>query len=177
MIFLTGLDQRISGSAVDGAPTEEPRPDSNNARRQRPAPEGNSRVPCSCLCVKHPWFPTGGRCFTLPRPVIHPVRVHKFPLQASQCGMGSIPYRMCNVCTKKKLGVCWGLVDKISPAFELRVEKLGCVTRSWPCLVTGLRVGRQVGPAVKPEASTGIPASVSSRPDLTDSQSPAHPHL
>jgi hypothetical protein len=29
---------------------------------------------------------------------------------------------MCDVCKKtpKKLGVCWGLVDKISPAFELR---------------------------------------------------------
>jgi hypothetical protein len=33
--------------------------------------------------------------------------------------MGSIPYRMYDVC-KKKLGVRWGLVDKISPAFELR---------------------------------------------------------
>ena len=53
---------------------------------------------------------------------------------------------------------------------RLRVEKpAGCVTRSWPCLVTGLRVGRQVGPAINLEASTGMPASVSSRPDLTDS--------
>jgi hypothetical protein len=34
---------------VDGAPTEEPRPDVNNARSQRPAPEGNWRVSCSCL--------------------------------------------------------------------------------------------------------------------------------
>jgi hypothetical protein len=33
--------------------------------------------------------------------------------------MGSMPYRMYGVC-KKKLGVYWGLVDKISPAFELR---------------------------------------------------------
>jgi hypothetical protein len=33
--------------------------------------------------------------------------------------MESIPYRMCNV-YKKKLGVYWGLVDKISPAFELK---------------------------------------------------------
>jgi hypothetical protein len=32
------VDQRISGSAVvDGAPTEEPRPDASNARSQRPA--------------------------------------------------------------------------------------------------------------------------------------------
>jgi hypothetical protein len=43
------MDQRTSGSAVDGAPTEGPRPDANNARSQRPAPEGNWRVPCSCL--------------------------------------------------------------------------------------------------------------------------------
>jgi hypothetical protein len=50
------VDQRISGSAVDGAPTEEPRPDANNARRQRPAPEGNWRVPCSCLLC---WNPRG----------------------------------------------------------------------------------------------------------------------
>jgi hypothetical protein len=35
--------------------------------------------------------------------------------------MGSMPYRMYDVCKKnKKLGGCWGLVDKISPAFELR---------------------------------------------------------
>jgi hypothetical protein len=27
---------------------------------------------------------------------------------------------MYDVYNKKKLGVCWGLVDKISPAFELR---------------------------------------------------------
>ena len=33
--------------------------------------------------------------------------------------MGSIPYRMCDVC-KKKFGVYWWLVDKISPAFEFR---------------------------------------------------------
>jgi hypothetical protein len=31
------LSQWISGSVVEGAPTEEPRPDANNARRQRPA--------------------------------------------------------------------------------------------------------------------------------------------
>jgi hypothetical protein len=36
-----------------------------------------------------------------------------------------MPYRMNDVC-KKKLGVCWGLVDKLSPAFELR-KKPGCL--------------------------------------------------
>jgi hypothetical protein len=61
------IDYRVSGSVlvsvgrsvVEGAPTEEPRPDASNARSQQPAPEGNWCVSCSCLCVKHPWLPTG----------------------------------------------------------------------------------------------------------------------
>jgi hypothetical protein len=40
-----------------------------------------------------------------------------------------MPYRMYDVC-KKKLGVCWGLVDKISPAFELRNSGVPAVVRS-----------------------------------------------
>jgi hypothetical protein len=44
--------------------------------------KGNRRVPCSCLCVKHPWLPTG--VLHCPGPVIHPVRVHKYPWQASE---------------------------------------------------------------------------------------------
>jgi hypothetical protein len=44
--------------------------------------------------------------------------------------MGSMPYRMCGVC-KKKLGVCWGLVDKISPAFELSNSGVPAVVRSF----------------------------------------------
>jgi hypothetical protein len=40
-----------------------------------------------------------------------------------------MPYRMYDVC-KKKLGVCWGLVDKISPAFELRNSGVPAVARS-----------------------------------------------
>jgi hypothetical protein len=50
-------------------------------------------------------------------PVIHPVRVHKYPWQASQCGMGSIPYRIVH---KKKLGVHWGSSKKSLRAFELK---------------------------------------------------------
>jgi hypothetical protein len=34
--------------------------------------------------------------------------------------MGSMPYRMYDIYVEKKLGVCWGLFDSISPAFELR---------------------------------------------------------
>jgi hypothetical protein len=47
--------------------------------------------------------------------------------------MGLIPYRVHDVC-KKKLGVYWGLVDKISNLSRLRVEKLGCAgssSRPW----------------------------------------------
>jgi hypothetical protein len=33
--------------------------------------------------------------------------------------MGSMPYRIYAVCKKKELGVSWGLVDKISLAFDL----------------------------------------------------------
>jgi hypothetical protein len=45
--------------------------------------------------------------------------------------MGSIPYRMYAVC-KKKLGVCLGLlVNKISPAFELRNSGVPAVVRSF----------------------------------------------
>jgi hypothetical protein len=56
--------------------------------------------------------------------------------------MGSIPYRMYDVCRrKKKLGVCWGLFGKISPAFELRNPDVPAVVR-------------QVIPAVYLNAST-----------------------
>jgi hypothetical protein len=34
---IESVDQWISGSVVEGAPTEEPRPDASNARSQRPA--------------------------------------------------------------------------------------------------------------------------------------------
>jgi hypothetical protein len=49
----------ISGSVVEGAPTEEPRPDASNARSQRPATRaiGVSRA-LACV-LKHPWLPTG----------------------------------------------------------------------------------------------------------------------
>jgi hypothetical protein len=43
---------------------------------------------------------------------------------------------------KKKLGVCWGFVDKISPAFELRNSGVSAVAR------------RQVIPAVSLNTST-----------------------
>jgi hypothetical protein len=53
------VDQWISGSVVEGALTEEPRPDASNARRQRPATRaiGVSRA-LACV-LKHPWLPSG----------------------------------------------------------------------------------------------------------------------
>jgi hypothetical protein len=90
--------------------------DANNARRQRPATEGNWRVPCSCLlCWKHtrPWFPTdiSARAPAGGHAVIHPVRVHKqipvgTPVQTSSCGMGSMPYRSMCVCMHGAREVC-----------------------------------------------------------------------
>jgi hypothetical protein len=44
--------------------------------------------------------------------------------------MGSMPYRMCDVC-KKSLEFIGELVDKISPAFELRNPGAPAVVRSF----------------------------------------------
>jgi hypothetical protein len=126
------LDQRISGSAVNGAPTEEPRPDASNARRQRPATKGNWRVPCSCLCVKHPWLPTGV-CLALPRSSILCGCII-FPGKQINAVWGRCP-TACAIYANKAWGVLGARRQNLS---RLRVEKLGCATRSWPCLVTAL---------------------------------------
>jgi hypothetical protein len=78
----TGLfakDQWTSGSVVEGAPTEEPGPDASNARSQRPATRaiGVSRAFACVLNTRG--FPQA--FYTAP--VIHPVRVHKYPCQVS----------------------------------------------------------------------------------------------
>jgi hypothetical protein len=72
--------QWISESVVGGAPTEEPRPDASNARRQRPATRatGASRA---LACVLNSTRGCPQVFYT--SPVIHPVRVHKYPWQAS----------------------------------------------------------------------------------------------
>jgi hypothetical protein len=62
-----------SGSVVEGAPTEEPRPDASNARRQRPATRATG-VSRAFACVLN----TRGCPGVLHAPVIHPVRVHKY---------------------------------------------------------------------------------------------------
>jgi hypothetical protein len=72
-------DQWISGSVVEGAPTDEPRPGASNARSQRPATRATGVSRAFACVLNTRGFPqafyTG--------PVIHPVRVHNFPLQAS----------------------------------------------------------------------------------------------
>jgi hypothetical protein len=90
--------------------------------------KGNWRVPCFCLCVKHPWLPTGPQVFYT-APVIRPVRLcgcinislaGKL-MWCGNAGAGSMPYRMCDVCKKR----AWSALGarrqkpKASPAFEL----------------------------------------------------------
>jgi hypothetical protein len=69
----------------------------------------------SCLCVETPVV-AQHRCFALPRPVIrHPVRVHKYvPGRQVNAVWGQCPAVRAMYVTK--IGVYWGLVDKISPA-------------------------------------------------------------
>ena len=141
-------DQRISGSAVDGAPTEEPRPDANKARRQRPAPEGNWRVPCSCLLC---WDTRGcPQMFQhVPRSSILCGCINRFLYRQVNAVWGRYP-TACTMYITKKVGVCWGLVDKISPAFELRNSGVPCrqspghpscgLVCCWCLLVVYLRV-------------------------------------
>jgi hypothetical protein len=50
------VDQWISGGRCShgGAETRRKQREETTTRHK-----GNWRVPCVCLCVKHPWFPTG----------------------------------------------------------------------------------------------------------------------
>jgi hypothetical protein len=86
-------------------------------------------------------------------------RCFKLPRSSALCGCINIPGRQVNAvwgrcptaCTmyvKKKLGVCcWGLVDKISPAFELRNPGVPAVV-VLACRVPAGLVARRV-PAVR----------------------------
>jgi hypothetical protein len=70
-----GSVQWISGSVVEGAPTEEARPDASNVRRQRPATRAIG-VPRAFACVLNT---RGCPQVLYTAPVIHPVRVHRYP--------------------------------------------------------------------------------------------------
>jgi hypothetical protein len=55
-------DQRVSRSAVDGAPRrteEEPRPDASNSGTQQPATRATGLSRDLACVLKHPWLPTG----------------------------------------------------------------------------------------------------------------------
>jgi hypothetical protein len=105
---------------------------------------GNWRVPCSCLCVETPAARSCPQvCYTAP--AIRPVRVHKFPWQTSQCGMGSIPYRMYDICRGGKN------FEFIGGSSTKSLPPSGC---------TGSRARCQVTPASSPAARSqpGLPA-------------------
>jgi hypothetical protein len=100
---------------VDGAPTEEPRPDASNARRaQRPATEDNWRVPCSCscLCVKTPVV--AHRCFalcdTLPRSSILCGCINmSLADKLMRCGVDALPHVRCLYRVGMCVCVCVGV--------------------------------------------------------------------
>jgi hypothetical protein len=84
---------------------------------------GVSRVLACCVgtpVVSH-------RCFTLPRSSILCGCIH-FPCRQVNAVWGRYP-TACTMYITKKHGVCWGLVDKISPAFELRNSGVPCRSR------------------------------------------------
>jgi hypothetical protein len=125
--FLLPSVQWISGSVVEGAPTEEPRPDASNARSQRSGPRaiGVSRAFACVLNTR------GCPQAFYTAPVIHPVRVHKYPWQEVNAVWGRYP-TACTMCVEKKLRVCWGLARRQSSISCLRVEKLvSAVVRSF----------------------------------------------
>jgi hypothetical protein len=107
---------------LEGALTEEPRPDANNARSQRPAIKGNWRVSCSCLCVETPVV--AHRCFALPRSTI-------------LCGCINIPGRQVNA--------VWGRYPTACTIYEKQnVEFVGgSSTKSLPPSSLETRVRRQ----------------------------------
>jgi hypothetical protein len=103
--------------------------------------KGNWRVSCFCLCVKHPWLPTG--VLHCPGPGHPPILCGCINIPGRQVnavwGMGSMPYRMYDVCKKEAGSLLGALRQNLS---RLRVEKLGCAG------------SRQVIPAVSLNTST-----------------------
>jgi hypothetical protein len=75
------------------------------------------------------------RCFALPRSSILCGCINIPGRQVNavtrmRCRVDALPHTACTMYVeKKKLGVCWGLFDKISPAFELRNSGVPAVVR------------------------------------------------
>jgi hypothetical protein len=113
--------QRISGSAaVSGGWCSHGGAEARREQREESTTghKGNWRVPCSCLCVKHPWLPSGVLHCPGHRPSILCGCIN-FPGKQVNAVWGRYP-TACVVYFFFFNGVHWGLVDKISPAFELR---------------------------------------------------------
>ena len=98
---------------------------------------GVSRVLACCVgapVVSH-------RCFTLPRSSILCGCIN-FPCRQVNAVWDRYP-TACTMYITKKLGVCWGLVDKISPAFELRNSGVSAVVRSSQLPITAWILNEQ----------------------------------
>ena len=112
------------------------------------------------------------RCFTLPRSSILCGCIN-FPCRQVNAVWGRYP-TACTMYITKKLGVCWGLVDKISPAFELRNSGVPAVVRSFQLSASTLR---------RPIKSASISSQAGHRVPLTSlcvappGQSPACTYL
>jgi hypothetical protein len=108
-------DQRISGGWRSHGGAE-----ARREQREESTTRPGGQLACLVflpVVLEPPWFPTGA--------------LHCPGHPSWLCGCINLPGRQVNAiwgryptaCTMyvtKKLGVCWGLVDKISPAFELR---------------------------------------------------------
>jgi hypothetical protein len=163
---------RTSGSAdqrwMDGAPTpEEPRPDTSNARSQRPATRaiGVSRA-LACV-LKRPWFRgsravVAHRCFAklqivCTAPVIRPVRVHKY-----------IPGRQVSPCT------CLTPIWHISPKDQFALRKYqrglcGVIRLYWAKLPHSFAEGGREGHCEHVGALVSVIYNASTRPMVIDS--------
>ena len=121
---------------------------------------GVSRVLACCVgapVVSH-------RCFTLPRSSILCGCIN-FPCRQVNAVWDRYP-TACTMYITKKLGVCWGLVDKISPAFELRNSGVPV-----PSSIEEVS-GRQMGPDWPSEDSSPVNRLSPSSP-VPPGQSPA----
>jgi hypothetical protein len=125
----------VPGPVVEGAPTEEPRPDASNAKIQRPATRATTGVSraLACMCVETPVV--AHRRFTPPRSssiLCLWVRVHKYiPGRQVNAVWGRYPAvcRMCDVC--KTIWSSLGARRQKKSAFESRKPCVPVVTKSF----------------------------------------------
>jgi hypothetical protein len=86
-------------------------------------------------------------------------------------GVDTLPHVRC---IKKTLGVCWGLVDKISPAFEL---KLGCAGSRQVIPAVCHRLGLKRASSSVPGVSAGHCVPLTCLCVAPPGQSPAYTYL